>query len=346
MRLLLWLGLALGAGCVGHDARMPARAGFALEVRPAPQHVPRDPTALQIRWLGTTCYALELGGLCVLTDPFVSTGTVYPWSFGSQPDEVARRLAPLDPAPQALFVTEGHVDHALDAHAALGLWPQAQLYGSRTVRHLLAGFGLDARAHDVAAVTSGELLEPEAGRFAVRWRAFPSAHTPHFESGWTFLGGVLDEPLDEPPGFWDYQAGEATNYLFSFTGGARPLNVFLLNAPHSRRYPLPPADTPIDVLLLLTPSTATVEGDYPAEWIERLQPRVVILAHFDDFLARRDYDRDPPVEVLYEADVLGVLLEAQRAAERYPGCERIVVPALSDPTDRRANTVVRIALPE
>ena len=129
---------------------------------------------------------------------------------------------------------------------------------SDAVRHLLAGFGLDARAHDVAAVTSGELLEPEAGRFAVRWRAFPTAHTPHFESGWTFLGGVLDEPLDEPPGFWDYQAGEATNYLFSFTGGARPLNVFLLNAPHSRRYPLPPADTPIDVLLLLTPSTATV----------------------------------------------------------------------------------------
>ena len=348
LRLSL-LTLLVALGCTSNDPRMPARTGVQLEITRAPVHVVSDPTALQIRWLGTTCYVLELGELSVLLDPFVSNGYVYPWNMESRKDEVLRRFAPLTPAPQAVFVTETHTDHFLDAHAALRLWPEVTLYGSRTAQNLLAGYGLRERARDVAEHPTGELNEPrEEPRFALTFEAFASKHTPHFKSGWTFLGGGEAEPLEDEPGFWDYQAGEAYNYLFTFRSlenpALQPLRVFMLNAPHSRSFPLPPADTPIDVLLILTPSTETVEGDYPAEWIHRLQPRIVVLAHFDDFLSARDYDQDPPTKVLYEADVLGFLLEAQRAALSYPRFERIVVPALSDPSHRAANTVVRVPL--
>ncbi len=320
-----------------------------LEIKRAPVHTLGDASALQIRWLGTACYALELGGLSVLLDPFVSNGFVYPWNMESRKDEVERLLAPLEPRPQAVFVSEGHTDHVLDAHRALALWPEATLWGSRTVKNVLAGHGLQERVRDVAKEPTGELFEPgEKPGVALRFQAFESKHTPHFKSGWTFLGGTVDEPLDDEPGFWDYVAGEAYNYLLEFRSlsdpKALPLNVFVLNAPHSRKFPLPSADTPIDVLLILTPSTETVEGDYPAEWIERLQPRVIVLSHFDDFMSPRDYDQEPPSEVLYEADITGFLLDAQRAALRYERFERIVVPALADPSHRSGNTVVRVPL--
>ncbi len=61
---------------------------------------------------------------------------------------------------------------------------------------------------------------------------------------------------------------------------------------------------------------------YPEELIGRLQPKSIVLSHFNDFFAERADRR-----LLPTAELTAFLGKCQRAAS-YPGLERILIPDL------------------
>ena len=362
---------ALLTGCANNERRMPVLPGSLLSVNNADRAIEGDDKALQIRWFGTACYALQLGELSIVLDPFISTGLTFPGVFVSREEAVGRVFAPLKPEPRAIFVNHTHFDHFLDADEALSTWRDATLYGSQSAVNILHGFGLHKRAVNVAGADrtgrsqmSGVISR---GQHSVRYQAFRTEHTPHFRNSLlevTLLDGLVPEPLPEPPRFLDYKAGEVYNYLFEFTRkkaragadsnarqetdshrssptGPRKLTVFYLGSPYHFDPARLPADTPIDVLIMLVPSAQNVES-YPDLWLDHLRPGHIVLSHYDNALQRDSADK-----VLFAADLIGVLRDVQRAAAKN-GFERIYVPSIAEPSpgvsgpSGRRDTAIRI----
>ncbi len=355
---------------VACSSPMPAEPGYVLQlvapdyveqIDPAQKHQVGDKSALQVRWFGTSCYTLELGELSLMLDPFVSNGYCFPPDFRKNRAEVDRVFEHLTPAPTAIFVNHTHNDHFLDADRALVEWEDTVLYGGRSAGNLLAGFGLQDRARDVGERSPGRV--PEEGGVSghyVRYQAFRSMHTPHFvlrdleiagikvpiiDVVLTGLNGVVPEPLTEAPEFTDYQTGEVYNYLFDFCDAEtdeRRITVFLLGSPFSEAEPLPPEGTPIDVLIILVSSADNVEGDYPAAWIRRLNPRFMVLSHYNNFFAKRGDSGE--YDTLFAADVEG-FIEDLRAVAADEGVEKIYAPSVADPSREDLDTALRFPIP-
>ena len=128
------------------DALFPGESGY-------------DST-LQLSWLGTACHYIQLGDLGILTDLFVTNGVSLGslMNLRSDPKRVSETLKRVQSPPDAVFVNHAHSDHILDAHAAMELqsWKQHRvlLYGGRSVRNILAGWGDDdvlRRTHEITA---------------------------------------------------------------------------------------------------------------------------------------------------------------------------------------------------
>lgn len=106
------------------------------------------PPGLTLRWLGTAGFALSYDSHTVLIDPYV---TRVPFR-----DLVRRRAVPPDgalvrryvPAADAVLIGHTHFDHVLDAPEIVRQ-QACPVYGSRSVATLLALYGLAERAVEV-----------------------------------------------------------------------------------------------------------------------------------------------------------------------------------------------------
>lgn len=147
------------------EPRMPAMDGAVVEVRRSGVSLaPGDPgyaDTLQLFWFGSGCHLIRLGHLSVMTDPFVTNGTRIT-NARTDPQRVAATFAKLSP-PDAIVINHSHIDHLLDAYAALTLpaWRDARvpLHGGRSSRNLLAGWNDDevlARHHHHGRQGQGE----------------------------------------------------------------------------------------------------------------------------------------------------------------------------------------------
>lgn len=297
----LCAAMAAALSTCAKPPRMPAVDGAVIEIRRS-DHALREsdagyPNQLQLYWFGTACHLIQLGGVSVLTDPFV-TNHLKPFGMVSNPDRVEATLGRIAP-PDAVLLNHSHHDHILDAHAAMS---QAEwkarglpLYGGRSAVNLLAGFAggqLDPSWHPVEHGTRVRIAGSKPGYSAVV-TAYRSKHGPHLECGYTLADGLIDHPRTTPPrDLLDFQAGEVFNYLIEMRapGGVR-FNVFYLGAAfHFDESPgsLPPEGTRIDVAIILAPSAKNVRG-YPADHLARLRPKNIVLSHFNTFI-REDPD--------------------------------------------------------
>lgn len=306
------LGAALAVGLVAVLAtcatppRMPTLDGAVIEVRRS-DHALREGDAgfadqLQLYWFGTACHLIQLGGVSVLTDPFV-TNDLKLIGMVSDPGRVAATLGRIAP-PDAVLLNHSHHDHILDAYAAMSL-PQwaargVPLYGSHSARNLLAGFDggkIDPRWHAVEHGTRVRLAGSKPG-YSAEVTAYRSAHGPHLKCGYTLANGLIARPRTTPPrNLLDFQAGEVFNYLIKLRGpGGISFNVFSLGAPFhldGRPESLPPAGTRIDVAIILAPTAGNVRG-YPQEHLARLRPRHIVFSHFNTFVKE-----DPDEQLAY-----------------------------------------------
>lgn len=286
---------------------------------------------LQIRWLGTACYLIQLGDVAVLTDPFFSYHGLWETAFGtleSNPDRVRAKTADL-PKPRAIFIGHSHYDHLLDLAEVIRQrdWFDVPTFGSETTKNILHGYGPDfvtyTREQFRDAQTDGAAHAITADA-SLSYQAVVSEHAPHVGSLLLF-DGEQSEPRTSPPTrASDFPVGITYAYLFTFRGAEAEFNVYFTGA--ASNFPVGMLEEPvppIDVAIMTVPGWKNVEG-YPQAFVRALRPRHIVLSHFDDFFD----DAPAPRRTAPTSDLSGFLEAARGAAlgdGGYPEFERLVM---------------------
>ena len=234
------------------------------------------PSGLEVEWLGVSGYRLTYEGVSLFIDPYVSRASIWRLLLGrpalSDPATLERYVS----APGAVagvLVGHTHFDHAIDAPAVARRYG-CRAYGSSSLAHLMALHGLASQA---------VVVEPrrpyELGPFTVRF--IPSRHSKLILGRRVpFDGELTCEHLHDlsPAAYkcglvWGIRIEVAGTSLYH-QGSANLVDDAL-------------GREPVDVFL------AGVAGRSftPRYWdriLPRLDPRVVVPTHYDDFFRPLD----------------------------------------------------------
>jgi hypothetical protein len=282
--------------------------------------------------MGVGGFLFQSGGRSLMSAPsFTHPGLLHVFfGFSIAPDSalIARRIALLDSAgvrdARAILVGHGHYDHLLDVPiVARAFAPRATIYGGPTVANILAGAALEPgrvqvieRSNTGGPVAPGTWYYLDGGRF--RFMALWSEHPPNF-GGVTFAAGRTLEPRSElPRSAWGYKLGEPYAYLIDVirSDSTPALRVLFHDAAVGpERAPLPPFESrdtrPIDVFIVTAGNFDAVQ-DYPTAHLTALQPRRVIVAHWESFFRS-------PERPLRAIPLLHSQLLAKRLEDAAPG---------------------------
>jgi L-ascorbate metabolism protein UlaG (beta-lactamase superfamily) len=230
------------------------------------------PPGLELAWLGTAGFRFTYQGQHLLVDPYVTR-----LPFG---DMARRRVVPADPArlrtlpdPLAILVGHTHFDHALDV-PALAVRAGCKAYGSESLAHL---FQLHGRAD--LAVTVEPHRPIEIGPFTVTF--VPSRHSKLAVGLWTPNDGELSCEHTDDLTPQAYKCGQVWGIHIA-VGGATFYHHGSCNLVDDEV-----RHKGVDYFL------AGIAGRRftPQYWqriLARLEPRVVVPHHFDDFFRPLD----------------------------------------------------------
>jgi L-ascorbate metabolism protein UlaG (beta-lactamase superfamily) len=231
------------------------------------------PPGLEIEWLGVSGYRLTYQGVSLFVDPYVSRVPLRALVLRRRalPDEalISRYVgAPGEVA--GVLVGHTHFDHAVDAPAIARRFG-AKAYGSASLRRLMRLHGLGDSAVEVVPHRPYEL-----GPFVVRF--VPSRHSK------LLLG--LKVPMDGELTCDHLHGLVPTAYRCGAVWGIR-IDVAGTSLDHQGSADLDDEelrDEPVDVFL----AGVAGRGVTPRYWeriLPRLDPRVVVPTHYDDFFA-------------------------------------------------------------
>jgi L-ascorbate metabolism protein UlaG (beta-lactamase superfamily) len=228
------------------------------------------PDGLELDWLGVAGYRLSFDGTTVLVDPYVSRAPLRSLLLRrpALPDRAL--IDRYVPHADAILVGHTHWDHAVDA-PALAHRDGATVYGSDSLAHLMRLHGLDS-----------VIAEPhrayEIGPFVVRF--VPSRHSKLlFGRKVPFDGPLTCEDLHGlSPGA--YKCGDVFGIRIEVAGTS-----FYHQGSADLRddQPLEPVD-----VFLAGITGRQVTPHYWRRILPRLDPRVLVPTHYDDFFAPLD----------------------------------------------------------
>lgn len=234
------------------------------------------PAGLAVQWLGTAGYRLTYQGETLLIDPFLSR---VPLST-----VVRRRTALPDPAAvdrylpnlervAGVVVGHGHWDHALDAPEIARRFG-ATVYGSRSVRNLMALHGLADRGVEVEPYRRYEL-----GPFTVTF--VPSVHSK-IPFG-VRVPSPGDTSCDSLAGLapMAYGCGQTWGIHIAVAG----IEIYHQGSADLVDEAIRHRD--VDIFLAGIAGRA-VTPDYWRRILTRLRPATVVPMHYDDFLRPLD----------------------------------------------------------
>jgi L-ascorbate metabolism protein UlaG (beta-lactamase superfamily) len=228
------------------------------------------PAGLQLQWLGVAGYRIAFEGTSVLVDPYVSRAPVRSLLLRrpALPDQrlIDRHIRPAD----AILIGHTHWDHAVDA-PAIARRDQATVYGSDSLARLMA-------LHGQTSVVVEPRRRYEIGPFTVSFT--PSRHSRLlFGRKVPFDGPLTCEDLHGlSPGA--YKCGEVYGIRIEVAGtsfyhqGSADLR-------DDERF------APVDVFL----AGITGRQVTPHYWrriLPKLDPRVIVPTHYDNFFAPLD----------------------------------------------------------
>src|SRR3954471_10736976 len=229
------------------------------------------PAGLELEWLGVAGYRLTYEGVTIVVDPYVSRAPLRDLVLRrpALPDDAVIARYVHAPGPVAgVLVGHTHWDHAVDA-PALARRFGCPAYGSESLARLMRLHGLD-----------GVVVEPgrryELGPFVVSFT--PSRHSK------LLFGRKV--PFDGPLTCEDLHALSPGAYKCGAVFGIR-IEVAGIALYHQGSADLDDGelgDEPVDVFL------AGVAGRQvtPRYWeriLPKLDPRVLVPTHYDDFFA-------------------------------------------------------------
>ena len=231
------------------------------------------PAGLELEWLGVSGYRLTYEGVSLFVDPYVSRVPLRALLLGrlAMPDIALIDRYISAPGPVAgVLVGHTHFDHAIDAPAIARRFA-TKAYGSSSLAQLMRLHGLGDLAREVVPHKPYEL-----GPFVVRF--VPSRHSKLLFGRKIPMDGELT--CDHLHGLSPraYRCGQVWGIRIDVAGvslyhqGSADLDDDELR------------DEPVDVFL------AGVAGRSftPRYWeriLPRLDPRVVVPTHYDDFFA-------------------------------------------------------------
>jgi L-ascorbate metabolism protein UlaG (beta-lactamase superfamily) len=230
------------------------------------------PDELGLQWLGVAGYRLSHEGHALYIDPYVSRAPLRSLLAGrpTLPDpELHDRLLGSEPDRVAgILVGHTHFDHAVDVPLLARRW-DVRAYGSSSLRKLMALHGMADRALEVEPGR-----EYEIGPFEVTF--FPSLHSK------LLLGFAV--PFDGELSCESLDALSPSAYRCGDVFGIR-IKVAGTTFYHQGSANLIDDEVPragVDVFL------AGIAGrsftpDYWSRILPRLEPRIVVANHFDDF---------------------------------------------------------------
>jgi L-ascorbate metabolism protein UlaG (beta-lactamase superfamily) len=231
------------------------------------------PAGLELSWLGVSGYRLTYEGVSLFIDPYVSRVPLRALLLRRPaiPDEALIDRYASAPGPVAgVLVGHTHFDHAVDAPAIARRYG-ANAYGSGSLGQLMRLHGLGQLAVEVVAHQPYEL-----GPFVVRF--VPSRHSKLLFGRKVPMDGELtcDHVHRLAPGA--YRCGDVWGIRIDVAGtsfyhqGSANLDDDELR------------DEPVDVFLAGVAGRSVTPG-YWQRILPRLDPRLVVPTHYDDFFA-------------------------------------------------------------
>jgi len=231
------------------------------------------PAGLEVSWLGVSGYRLTYDGVSLFVDPYVSRAPLRALLLRrpAMPDEaLIDRYASVAGPVAGVLVGHTHFDHAIDAPAIARRYG-AKAYGSASLARLMRLHGLGHLAVEVVAHRPYEL-----GPFVVRF--VPSRHSKLLFGRKVPMDGELtcDHLHGLAPGA--YRCGAVWGVRIDVAGvsfyhqGSANLDDDALGR------------EPVDVFL----AGIAGRGVTPRYWeriLPRLDPRLVVPTHYDDFFA-------------------------------------------------------------
>jgi L-ascorbate metabolism protein UlaG (beta-lactamase superfamily) len=268
--------LARSAATRGSRARDDAEALRELESRPL-----ELPAGLSVQWLGVSGYRLDFEGHSLYVDPYVSRAPLRSLLLRrpAQPDPAAHER--FLPAPEGevvgVLVGHTHFDHAVDAPAVakrLG----CRAYGSASLAALMRLHGLGELAVEVEPYRTYDL-----GPFEVSFT--PSAHSKLLLGlAVPFDGELTCDHLDglTPSA---YRCGQVWGIHIAVAG------ITLYHQGSADLVDDAIRHREIDVFLAGVAGRSFTER-YWSRILPKLDPRVVVPTHYDDFFRPLGEDMD------------------------------------------------------
>lgn len=274
---------------------------------------PADSSSLDVQYIQVGSILIRYGDDYLLTDPFFSNPPLWRVlllrDLESDPT-VARSLVSNWQGIRGVLVGHGHYDHVLDAPFVLEQTaPETRLYGSETVVNMLRPSIPVERLQTVAEkdklLETGWIRIPQS---PFRFRAILSGHAPLF-GNYRFAGGTVEEPLAEPPrNVLDWKEGQTLSYLIDVmpdeTQRENPrYRIFVQTAasdPPDK--PLPEEllqQKPVDLAVVTSGNFDNVRN-YPGAWLDFLNAKRVMIAHYEPFWKPIDTDS---VEIMPTLDM-------------------------------------------
>jgi L-ascorbate metabolism protein UlaG (beta-lactamase superfamily) len=245
-------------------------AQAALEL----ERVPLDlPAGLDIEWLGVSGYRITYEDVSIFIDPYVSRVPLRAFLLRRRtlPDAaMLDRYANAPGAVAGILVGHTHFDHAVDA-PALARRHGANAYGSASLAHLMRLHGVGDKAVEVRPHEPYEL-----GPFVVRF--VPSRHSKLLFGRKVPMDGELTCEHLDGLGPSSYKCGAVYGIHIEVAGislyhqGSADLNDAELR------------DGAVDVFLAGV-AGRSVTPRYWERILPRLDPRIVVPTHYDNFFS-------------------------------------------------------------
>ncbi len=256
------------------------------------------PEGLELQWLGTAGFRIGYQGYTILIDPYFSRPRMRSVFSRQRLPASFDPLTPELPTLDAILVGHTHFDHALDV-PSLARRSACRVYGSNSLARLMALHGLPELAVEVEL---GRVYE--AGPFEITFVA--SQHSKLLLGMKVPMAGeICCESLAQLSGS-AYRCGQVygihlrvAGRSFYHQGSANLVDDAIIHRG-------------VDYFLCGISGRGFTER-YMPRILERLQPRVIVPTHYDNFFA--PFGR--PLEFLTNVDVAGFVDEVRAVSREF-----------------------------
>jgi hypothetical protein len=289
------------------------------QVYPLPL-VPNGKQKVSITYLGCGNIVLEHNGEAVMTDPFFSNQKLRAMAGKIRTKEDMYRIwkqnlegATSRSAVQAMLVSHTHYDHVMDLPTMLHEHYFQNLkvvYGNRYMPKMLTHFMKEGVKLD--SLKKSQVYDPHQPAKQGQWisvspklRFLPirTNHAPHTKNK-LYMSDTLDAGYFDKRLVWHndkvraskWTVGDSFAFLIDFIQGDT-LRVFVQTSASSLPNGLPPESElkkkAVDIAVMCYASADKVDF-YPNKWITAMNPKKLVLVHWEDFF------KTPPVDDNYK----------------------------------------------